>query len=390
MNILLAEDDPVSRELLENHMCKWGYTVFAVANGLEAWELLDHQTVDFVVSDWLMPKLDGLELCKRIREATFDHYVYTILVSSKDLRKAIPAAQLQAVDDFLAKPIDPEELKTHLAIGVRVLGLERDRHQKHQFIEKSHSQMIRMLLQLMENYNEPLGSHCRRVGQLALELAKRHVEVREEDYPLTRTAGLLHDIGMMGLPLGILSKRRTEMVGDEQQQYCSHCIRGERILNEIESLKPVARIVRLHHEQFNGRGFPDGIAGMQIPLLSRIVAAASIYDNLLYRGRIALQEVPDRLHRMRGYQLDPTLVDLLLAYSAENLQKETRPDHAAFDIADLAEGMQLAQDIQINSGAMVMAAGTQLNAHGINKLRAYFQVAAIPKQILIYKDSIRG
>jgi putative two-component system response regulator len=390
MKILLVEDDQPTRDLLDNNLRKWGYGVCSVGDGLEAWELIHHTTVDLVVTDWLMPKLDGLELLRRIRDANFNRYVYTILIGSMDARKAMTKAQSGAVDDFLAKPIDLEELKARIAIGIRVMGLEMELGKKHRFIEKNHSQMIRMLIQLMDAFDDQLGGHCRRVGQLALDLAKRHGDVRVEDCALAQNAGLLHDIGMVGLPAGILAKRRTEMVGDEQRQYQSHCIRGASILNEIESLMPVARIVRLHHEQYNGKGFPDGLQGTQIPLLSQIVAAASIYDNLLHRGRIPLQGIPDRLQRLRGYQLDPGLVDLLLEYSMENRKNENLSDDVPVDVEDLMEGMLLAQDIQMRTGAMVMAAGTQLSAYGIDKLKAYCQLSAISKQILIYKDSIRG
>jgi response regulator RpfG family c-di-GMP phosphodiesterase len=390
MNIVLAEDDRVTRELLEYYCRQWGYEVNSASNGLEAWDLICRAKVDLVISRRVMPKLDGLELLRRIRQATFDHYIYMILICEKIELDAADQTPCSAADDFLLQPVELEALKARLAIGARVLRLTTELNQRRQLIEKNHFQMIRMLVQLMGSFDEKLGSHCQRVGQLALELAQRHGHVPEEDWNLAYNAGLLHDIGMVGLPPSILVKRRTEMIGDEQKQYQSHCIRGELILNEIESLWPVAKIVRQHHEQYNGKGFPEGLQGLQIPIVSQIVAAASIYDNLLHRACVPLQGLCDRLQRLRGYQLDPGIVDRLIAYSLEKMQLETHKDHVAVDIDNLLEGMLLAQDIQTKSGAMVMAAGMRLSAYGINKLKTCSHLSAIARQVFIAKDSIRG
>jgi response regulator RpfG family c-di-GMP phosphodiesterase len=390
MNIVLAEDDPGTRELLEYNCHKWGYKVKSAANGLEAWDLICRAKVDLVIGRQVMPKLDGLELLRRIRQASFDHYIYMILICEKIELDASDQTPYTAADDLLCQPLDLETLKVRLAIGARWLELRTELNQHRQLIEKNHFQVIRMMVQLVETFDEKLGSHCRRVGQLALELAKRHGHVPEEDWNLAHNAGLLHDIGMVGLHPSILVKRRTEMIGEEQKLYQSHCIRGELILNEIESLRPVARIVRQHHEQYNGKGFPDGLQGLQIPIVSQIVAAASIYDNLLHRACVPLQGLCDRLQRLRGYQVDPGLVELLVAYSLEKLRMETHKDHVAVDVDNLLEGMLLAQDIQTKSGAMVMAAGIRLNAYGINKLKTCCQLSAIARQVLIAKDSLRG
>jgi response regulator RpfG family c-di-GMP phosphodiesterase len=214
--------------------------------------------------------------------------------------------------------------------------------------------------------------------------------VQDTDYSIIETTGLLHDIGMVGLPNDILNKRRNEMIGDEQQQYQSHTIRGEVILNEIEMLRPVAKLVRMHHEQFNGRGFPDGLAGSQIPLLTQIVSAASIYDNFIHKGKVSLKDIPGNLQRIRGYQLDPELVELLLEYNLSEIQKEAEKDFISVESEDLKIGMILASDIRLKTGAMIMPAGTELNPHAIGKLQTFMQMAIIRKDIFIIKPSYRG
>lgn len=390
MNILLAEDDQVTLQLLKTKIGQWGYHLQTAHNGLEAWNIVQQSKVDIVVTDWLMPVMDGLELCRQIRAIKTPNYVYLIIISAQDTRKDIVKALSSGIDDFIVKPINIEELKVRIEIGARVVGLEKELIKKFHFIEKNYFQTIRMFVQLMETFDEQLGGHCRRVGRFALELAQLHPSVQESDYSIVETAGLLHDIGMVGLPNNLLSKRRNEMVGDEQKQYQSHSIRGEIILNEIEMLRPVARIVRMHHEQFNGKGFPDGLEGSQISILTQIVTAASIYDNLIIRGKISLDNISDHLQRVRGYHLDPALVDMLIEYNLSRIHQEANKDYMPVESDSLTEGMILAEDIRMKSGAMIMPAGTELNSYGIGKLQTYVDMAIIPKDVYILKPKDRG
>ena len=165
--------------------------------------------------------------------------------------------------------------------------MERKALRRYDEIKRNSYQTIRMFTSLIEVFDEDLGGHCRRTGTLCLDIAKRHPDVSEHEYEEIESAGLLHDIGMIGLPNEILSKKRTERNDDERKHYLSHPERGQIILDEIEFLRPIAKLVRSHHEQFNGRGFPDGLIGDEISVLAMVLSAASIYDNLVYRGNVS-------------------------------------------------------------------------------------------------------
>ncbi len=181
-----------------------------------------------------------------------------------------------------------------------------------------------------------------------------------------------------------------EMNGDERQLYMSHPVQGEIILKEIKFLEPIAELVRAHHEQFNGRGFPDGLSGKEIPILARIVAAAATYDNLVHKGNVNLEDIPDSLQRMRGYQLDPAIVDHLLEINLENIQEEEAKDYLEIVLDDLEEGMMLAKNIRMKSGAPVMPAHTEVTDYGIKKLKNYHGLACITDKVYVYKKSVRG
>ncbi len=385
MNILVADDDATTLALLEKSMVKWGYDVSHAANGRQALEFVSRHHVDIIVSDWLMPELNGLELCEKVRALNLNHYVYIVLISAQDTRTDVVRGLNGGVDDYIAKPVNLEELHARIEIGCRIIALERELNQKFRTIKRNYFQTIGMFNQLLETYNEQLGGHCRRVGKLASLMAKRHPNIAAEDYPVVEAAGMLHDIGLIGMPDALVSKPLTAMSGDEKKLYFSHSERGELILSEIDLLRPVSRLVRMHHEQTNGKGFPDGLEGDGVPLAARVINAASIYDNLIYQSKMALEQIPEKLQQQRGYQIDPDLVDMLLDINLSNIQKEAEKTDKILALDELEPGMILSQDVRMKTGAFVMAANTTVNASGIDKLKRYHQLGNIIDKVFVNK-----
>jgi two-component system, cell cycle response regulator len=126
VKILIVEDEPVSRRLLEVTLRKWNYEVVSTSDGREAWELLQGTDApNLVISDWMMPDMDGLELCKRIRESEKPGYTYLILLTSKGRKEDLIKGLEAGADDYLIKPFDHEELRIRIKIGERIIRLER-------------------------------------------------------------------------------------------------------------------------------------------------------------------------------------------------------------------------------------------------------------------------
>ena len=260
MNILIVEDNKSTLRLLEKKINRWGFPVHLAENGIEALGKLASLPIDIVLTDWNMPEMDGLEFCRRVRESDM-HFIYLIIVTARDSRQDIVRGLESGADDYVTKPINFDELRARMGIGVRIVRMERDLEQRYAEIKRNYSQTIHMFTNFIETFDEELGGHCKRVSQFSLKLAKWFPDLPEEDLNTLEFAGLLHDIGMVGLPNEMASKKRVEMSSDEIHFYHTHPIAGEIILNEIEFLRPIAKLVRAHHEQFNGRGFPDGVEG---------------------------------------------------------------------------------------------------------------------------------
>ncbi|TWI76804.1 phospho-acceptor domain-containing protein [Desulfobotulus alkaliphilus] len=129
MDILVAEDHPVSAKLLEKILLRAGHRVHLAADGEEAWDLLLKKDVRILLTDWMMPRLDGLSLCRRVRETLSGSYVYIILLTARDATEDLLSGFEAGADDYIAKPVNPDELMARIRVGLRHLAME-DRHEK--------------------------------------------------------------------------------------------------------------------------------------------------------------------------------------------------------------------------------------------------------------------
>lgn len=386
MNVLLVDDDALTLSLLEKYLPTWGYTLSKADDGPRALSCMEgNNDIDIIISGWLTPAMNGPDLCRRIRALDSNRYVYFLLMGSKancaDLIRGVQGG----VDDYMTKPLKKDELRARLDIGTRTMRLERELDQKYLAIKRNYYQSVHMFTKLLEIYNRHLGGHSRRVGRYALQLANLHTGIRPEDYPVVEAAGLLHDIGLIGLPAALVTKSIPEMTGEEKKAYHAHPERGERILNQVDLLRPVAKIVRMHHEQPNGRGFPDGLAGKHIPLAAEVIGAASIYDHLVQHRHFSLDLIPEQLQQYRGYRISSEMVDLLLEINLEQIEEEAKRTFREVDIEEIQPGMVLANDIRIRTGAFVMGAETCLDASAIEKLKRYFELGNISRNVFIKK-----
>ncbi|MFQ5771491.1 MAG: PleD family two-component system response regulator, partial [bacterium] len=146
MRILIADDHADTRLLLSRFLKKWGHEVMVAKDGAEAWEILQKLPINFVISDWIMPNMDGLELCKRIRAANFQRYIYIILLTAKNAKDELVVGMEAGADDFMVKPFNKGELKVRIRAGERILKLEKDLDERNQKLSEVYA-VIRKDLQ---------------------------------------------------------------------------------------------------------------------------------------------------------------------------------------------------------------------------------------------------
>ncbi|MDD5558294.1 response regulator transcription factor [Candidatus Methylomirabilis sp.] len=158
MRILIAEDSLVSRRLLEATLKRWGHEVITTSDGSEAWQVLEaSEAPPLAILDWVMPKMDGPELCRRIRQTQEISSMYVILLTAKGIREDIVAGLDAGADDYLIKPFDPEELRARVDVGRRIVELQRSLADRVNELEEALSQ-VRSLRGLL-----PICAYCKKI-----------------------------------------------------------------------------------------------------------------------------------------------------------------------------------------------------------------------------------
>ena len=141
MKVLIADDDPLQRQLLSSWLTRWGHEVIIASDGASAWNLIQAHQIGLVISDWMMPNLDGLQLCRTVRAAKLEWYVYMILCTGRNGASDLIEGLESGADDFLTKPIAPDELHVRLRSGERIIRLERDLEERHVKLELANDKL---------------------------------------------------------------------------------------------------------------------------------------------------------------------------------------------------------------------------------------------------------
>jgi sigma-B regulation protein RsbU (phosphoserine phosphatase) len=157
VKILIAEDDPVSRRVLEASLTKWGHEVVVTKDGAEAWGRLSNEPLRLAILDWMMPEIDGVEVCRRVRARPGAEYVYVILLTAKSHKADLVVAMEAGADDFVAKPFDAAELRTRVLAGERIIGLKTELEDKIRELEHAlaHVKQLQGLI--------PICMHCKKI-----------------------------------------------------------------------------------------------------------------------------------------------------------------------------------------------------------------------------------
>ena len=330
-NILVVDDEEAIREVVSTMLESKGYHCTSVQNGRAAQEQVKRTTPDLVLSDMIMPEMDGLKLLEWLRQ--YDPDVPVIMVTAiHDISTALEAIRRGAYD-YILKPFEKEQLFLGVGRALQHRRLVIDNRNYQRDLEIKVEERTRRLQlaveQLEQSYDdtlEALGSaldlkdaetegHCQRVTAFCISIAKT-MPVPDPYLPILARAAFLHDIGKMAIPDGILRKPGP-LTDEEKQIMRKHCEIGYTMLIRIPFLRDAAEIVLAHQEFYDGSGYPRGLRGDQIPLGARIFTIADSLDAMIsdrpYRRALPMSHAREEIKRCSGSQFDPAVVEVFLS-----------------------------------------------------------------------------
>jgi putative two-component system response regulator len=247
-----------------------GYEVLTASNGHDALRIVEQEQPDVVLLDVIMPGLSGLDVCAELKHAEATCLTPVVLISAAHVRDTRIAGLDAGADDFLTKPIDPDELYTRVRSLIRLKRVTDE-------LESAESLFLTLgrIIEARDPYTE---GHCERLAEYATALGAR-LQLQRTDLEALYRGAFLHDIGKIAIPDRVLLKK-GKLTRREYQLMQQHAAIGDDLCRTVKSLGRVRAIVRSHHERVDGRGYPDKLAGDDIPLLARIVGIVDMFDAL--------------------------------------------------------------------------------------------------------------
>ncbi|MFN2469180.1 MAG: HD domain-containing phosphohydrolase [Gaiellaceae bacterium] len=336
MRLLLVDDDPGLRTLLRTTFEVFDIAVEEAESPAAAEAAIETARPDAIVLDVVMPGGDGLAFCRKLKSRARTRSIPVILLTGSE-GGTLVAADAAGADAFVRKPFSPLDL---LGVVERLVGglygvpfrAEKPRGEQEQLIlyardlrhllevergqrallESAYQETVLALVNTLESKDTGTGAHSQRVQLYAIELA-RGIAPDLAEHPGLQYGFLLHDVGKIGIPDEILRKP-TALTASERRLIRNHTILGEQMLSGVGILQGEGlQVVRSHHERWDGRGYPDGLAADAIPLGARIFAVADALDAITsdrpYHSGVCWADAEIEIVAQASSQFDPDVVE---------------------------------------------------------------------------------
>jgi len=322
---MVVDDEPRLRRVLVRLLEGEGFTCSEAGSGTEALALLQQDPVPLVISDLRMPQMDGVTLLREII-ARWPDTAVIVVTAVAEVESAVACLQLGALD-YVAKPFHLDEVRARVmqALDKRRLKMEVEdyRHtleqrvqQQARRIEELSLERLQALVHFLEEKDLYLSGHSVRVANYATKIAQA-MELDRDTIDTIALGAELHDIGKIGVTEAVLHKA-GKLTEAEYRHIMQHPVIGARILAPLmRDVPPALAIVRSHHERLDGKGFPDGLKGDEIPLEVRVVTVADSFDAMTsvrpYRPALSVPKALQELEEGKGSQFAPPAVDAFLS-----------------------------------------------------------------------------
>ena len=311
-NILVTDDETDNLQLLERTL-RSNYNVFLTTSGFEAIEILKSHKIDMIISDHKMPGMNGIELMKKTLSIAPDavRILITAYTDSTSLMNAINDGKIQR---YIRKPWNPNDLLNIIEASFEIYQLNIDNQSLALDLKDLFSGTISAITEALDAKDHYTFGRSKRVTYYALKTGEA-LGLSDTELSELELAGLLHDIGMIGVPESILNKPGN-LAPEEYDEIKKHVMTGVKILEDIKQLRSVIRIVGLHHERYDGKGYPYKLTGDDIPIEAQIIAISDAYDGMTsdraYRKGLHHEYAAEEIKKASGTQFCPKVAEAFL------------------------------------------------------------------------------
>jgi putative nucleotidyltransferase with HDIG domain len=381
--------------------------ILTAESGAEGLALFKDNRIDLVVADFRMPQMNGSQFLAQVK-ALSPRTIRIILTGYADMDAIISSVNTGEVYRFLTKPWNDDDLKgtirkaleyadllernEQMAAKIKsqndeLVALNASLEQKvkqrteqlekaikflkelTETVKKNFHGMVLLFTDLMALSNMFLGAHSKRVADLSSAVAAR-LRLDTEASEVVYYGALLHDIGLVGASENIVNKQSSLLTEEETARYRQHPIIGEKVISAVHNLKRVAAVIRSHHEDFAGGGYPDGISGREIPLGARIVRIANDYDSLIFKEGMKPKEAVNLMSERSALAYDPEIFNYFLNVAEENIGKGEGQIHQ-IAVHELKAGMYLVDDVILKNGLLLVPKGAVVTSAILEKIASF-------------------
>ena len=434
MRVLFVDDEENVLRALNRLFIDEPIEIHTAGSGKEGLEVLKSREIAVIVSDQRMPEMDGAQFLEKAREMSPDS-VRIVLTGYADISAAIDAINKGGAYRYIAKPWNNDDLlltvrgaiqryrlvkenkylteltikqneelqkwSTELEMYVQQQTIDLTRQNEeltglNERLDKNLQASITSFSNLIELREKTVRNHSGNVATFSSEIARR-LSLSNHEIEMISTAARLHDIGKIGVQDIILLKDPSALTDDEAVEYRKHPILGQSAINTVEGLREAGVLIRHHHESFDGSGFPDRLKADEIPLGSRIIAIADVFDRMavIGSGNLPVSKALNVIELALKKLFDPGLF--------EYLREIAKDKKAAFVLSDgdteielppneLLQGMVVSKDIRTGTGLMPLGKGVILDGKHIDIIQRcyHFDPAQTGVYVRIAKSALRG
>ena len=335
--ILVVDDDTSNLKMANRILSGENLRVSCLKSGEDATKFLQENRPDLILLDVHMPGMNGFDTIAAIRENKETADIPVIFLAADDDSNTEKKGLEAGAMDFIKKPFVPEVLLLRVRHTIELIRLQtnlayevekktQEVTAQHEKLEKISRQIATTLSGAIDAKDTYTNGHSTRVAEYSREISRRagfSEEVQDEIYMM----GLLHDVGKIGIPDAIINKP-AKLTDEEYSIIQKHPVTGAKILKNITEFPKLSTGARWHHERYDGKGYPDGIAGEEIPTEARIIAVADAYDAMSsrrsYRDVLPQAKVREEVEKGKGTQFDPVFAEIMLSMIDEDRDYQMR------------------------------------------------------------------